>query len=232
MAEPCPGSKNGAHTWDIDSSRHGRCTNHGCSAEADFSSFIDMHRDHLRKEDLRVINAWRAEKKAEKEGKKVPDGAGDIPPGVKQGSAGDVPPGVVVVPPVTEPIIAAVVGSFEQAKRHYRSKKYYDDNRKEIEADIKKIGTMKALAKWNIASGTFTGIRRRWKKQDTLSAGKMADRAKVKPEETKPFKIRFCPNCGTELNIIKMQGITGEQRDFICAHCRHIFSIQLTGVVI
>jgi hypothetical protein len=50
--------------------------------------------------------------------------------------------------------------------RKHRTKKYFDDNRQAIEADIKVLGVGKALKKWEIASGTFSGISRRWKEAD------------------------------------------------------------------
>jgi len=41
-------------------------------------------------------------------------------------------------------------------------KKYYDDNRLQIEREINEHGEKKTLRRWGIASGTWTGIKRRW----------------------------------------------------------------------
>lgn len=61
--------------------------------------------------------------------------------------------------------------------------RYYDEHRLEIEQDVAKMGTKGALNKWGIASGTWTGIRRRWESG--------------KPGETKPkiseIKVKSVP---------------------------------------
>ena len=41
-------------------------------------------------------------------------------------------------------------------------KKYYDDNRIQIENEINEYGLYKILRRWGIASGMWTGIKRRW----------------------------------------------------------------------
>ena len=68
----------------------------------------------------------------------------------------------------------------------HRTKKYFDDNRLAIEADIKVLGVGKALKKWSIASGTFSGISRRWKEADKKAnpAGKSTEEI-TEPESSR-----------------------------------------------
>jgi len=63
--------------------------------------------------------------------------------------------------------------------------RYYDANRKQIEADVEKMGVNAGCKRWNLAPGNWTQLKTKWQRQDEGVTLKQASPVKS-PPESKP----------------------------------------------
>ena len=199
----CPSSPTGVHYWLIDTNGlHAVCKY--CPAERQYEPIPDFSAK-LRPDIIKKFFITR--KQAQQEAKEViekveTEKQGTLVRDFRTPSSLSDEARKIITGRRDEMIADATAPAVPpKPKGARRIGRYYDENRKDIEADIEALGKKEVLKKWGISGGAFTNLRRRWQSADAAAKSTVFPGITLSPDSGKDDYDSLTPAADVESDV-------------------------------